>query len=157
MLNSTRILRKNPPKIFYNLNDTILNKNDLNNTNTFINQTLKQQFYNKYNKLSIDNKTKMYLVKLFIYETNEYCYKIGITDYPLINRLKSLNGKYKSNYDIELIHYYNVNHRNIERIFHNKNKKLLYNYHNLMGKNDIEIYKTDDIIQKFIDFGNSLL
>jgi hypothetical protein len=150
---TTRQLRPNPPKRFVTLDNSIYD-NAIEEKCDFVRPSLKGKFYNKYRKLPINFKIKMYLVLVFIYETKEYFYKVGYTDIPLINKLEHLNRKYKSGYDIKLLHSYTIKHRNAEKRFHRKNRGLLYGYETLMGKKDREIYKNAEIVEKFTQYGN---
>ena len=149
---TTRTLRPNPPKRFDTLDNSIYD-NPIEEKCDFIRPALKEKFYNKYRKLDINYKIKMYLVQVFIYESKEYYYKIGYTDIPLINKLKNLNRKYKSGYDIKLINSYTVEHRKVEKLFHHRNRGLLHGYETLLGRKDREIYKNPEIIKQFVKYG----
>jgi len=155
-MTTTRQLRKNRKCTYKNLKSfnglfKFLKDDDL------IDPIMKRQFYNKYNQLPVDDKSKMYLVRLYIYEKNQNFYKVGFTSKPLIKRLESLNNQYKSGYDVNLIDYFYVNSPEDERNFHCENSDISYPYETAVGKNQYELYDDKTIIERFNDYGDNFI
>ena len=99
------------------------------------------------------------MVKLFDRRTHgQYFYKIGSTEKTLLKRFKGLHDEFDSCYKIELLNFYYISSEKDEKIFHNKNKHLKFNYIDLFGREKTEVYElTDDIIIKFNEYGKKFI
>jgi hypothetical protein len=155
-MTSTRVLRKNPPKLHANLAFDY-KEDDGEIPEDSINPAKKRKFEQFTSKLPKDIKDKMYMIVVYLYDIDEKKIKIGYTRDNLSKRLDSLNGQYKSGYDIELLGWFYVNHENDETDFHKQNIDILDNYTRPFGQKDREIYpRNSTVTERFFIYEDSI-
>ena len=151
---STRILRSSTHerKSYVEFFETKENDDEIKDD--IIDPMKKKKTLKIWTKLPIDKFPKMYLTRNKIFQDNTYKYKVGFTIYPLKNRLKSINNKYKSGYDIEVIDWFYVSHIDDEKEFHKDNTDILANYRDCFGRHDLELYSDSQIVERFSYYKN---
>jgi hypothetical protein len=148
-----KVPRRERKCILATLNDKINAKNRKLKCDR-IDPTNKLKFMKKFNEYKKIKNNLMYLVRIYLYDGNCFCYKIGYSDKSLFERLSSLNGQYKSNYKIQLIAYCFVDCEDDERQFHKENTDILSQYSKTFGEKDREIYQDRKIKKRFFNYAN---